>query len=112
MDSFARCLVPDGKPQVTSAHNSSYNSIYMTWKPPQRSTINGEFLGYRLAFKQREQAASESVAEVFLRDPSIEVFLPLSIQQQQPKKHVYIELHDTRTGDFHAVHDLAASLQS
>lgn len=66
------CVVPDGKPQVTAAHNSSSTSIYLTWKPPPRSSIHGEFLGYRLAYKQRE-AGSDFVDEIFLRDPNIEV---------------------------------------
>ena len=66
--------VPDGKPQVTSAHNSSSTSIYLNWKPPPKSSIHGEFLGYRLAYNQRDDTSSESVQEIFLRDPSIEVF--------------------------------------
>lgn len=66
-------IVPDGKPQVTSAHNSSSTSIYLNWKPPPKSSIHGEFLGYRLAYKQRDDTSSESVQEIFLRDPSIEV---------------------------------------
>nr|CAH0108118.1 unnamed protein product [Daphnia galeata] len=64
--------VPDGKPQVTSAHNSSSTSIYLNWKPPPKSSIHGEFLGYRLAYKPRDDTSPESVQEIFLRDPSIE----------------------------------------
>ena len=66
-------LVPDGKPTVMSAHNSSSTSIYLNWKPPPKSSIHGEFLGYRLAYKQLEDTGSDSVQEIFLRDPSIEV---------------------------------------
>ena len=65
-------LVPDGKPQVTAAHNTSSTSISITWKPPPRSSIHGEFLGYRLAYKKRDTGA-EFVHEIFLRDPNIEV---------------------------------------
>lgn len=70
--------VPDGKPQVTSAHNSSSTSIYLNWKPPPKSSIHGEFLGYRLAYKPRDDTSPESVQEIFLRDPSIEVCVTLS----------------------------------
>lgn len=72
--------VPDGKPTVTSAHNSSSTSIYLNWKPPPKSSIHGEFLGYRLAYKQRDDTGSDSVQEIFLRDPSIEVFLFFEIR--------------------------------
>lgn len=74
ISSFALAsTVPDGKPQVTSAHNSSSTSIYLNWKPPPKSSIHGEFLGYRLAYKPRDDTSPESVQEIFLRDPSIEV---------------------------------------
>ena len=77
---FAFALtVPDGKPQVTSAHNSSSTSIYLNWKPPPKSSIHGEFLGYRLAYKPRDDTSPESVQEIFLRDPSIEVCALFSI---------------------------------
>ena len=68
--------VPDGKPVVTSAHNASSTSIYVTWKPPPKSSIHGEFLGYRLAYKERDDnSGSDTLQEVFLRDPTIEVLI-------------------------------------
>lgn len=70
---FVAAAVPDGKPQVISAHNTSSTSIYLSWKPPPRSTIHGEFLGYRLAYRQRGAPGPEFVHEIFLRDPAIEV---------------------------------------
>lgn len=75
--SLCFCLfspVPDGKPVVTSAHNASSTSIYVTWKAPPASTIHGEFLGYRLAYKQRDDnSGSDTLQEVFLSDSNTEV---------------------------------------
>lgn len=87
------CLVPDGKPQVTSAHNTSSTSIYLSWKPPPRSSIHGEFLGYRLAYRQRD-AGSDSVQEIFLRDPSIEVrFNPVVISPLRNSVLIWATIH-------------------
>ena len=41
--------LPSGKPTITSAHNLSSNSIKISWRPPNDSTINGEFLGYQVS---------------------------------------------------------------
>ena len=40
--------LPSGKPTITSAHNLSSSSIKISWRPPNDSTINGEFLGYQV----------------------------------------------------------------
>ena len=43
--------VPSGKPTITAAHNTSSTSIRLSWRAPHPSTIHGEFLGYRIAFR-------------------------------------------------------------
>uniref|UniRef100_T1JAT5 Uncharacterized protein n=1 Tax=Strigamia maritima TaxID=126957 RepID=T1JAT5_STRMM len=61
--------VPEGKPEITSAHNVSDSSIQLEWIPPDKSTVHGEFQGYRISFRPRE--LNDQVAqEVILRDPN------------------------------------------
>lgn len=64
--------VPIGKPVTTIAHNTSSNSIYVSWKPPPLDTIFGEFLGYRITYRARD-LKPEKVNEIFIRDSSVEV---------------------------------------
>lgn len=64
---------PTGKPTITTAHNTSANSLYISWRPPYHDTIHGEFLGYRISYRPREQGA-EAVQEIYIRDSSVEVF--------------------------------------
>jgi hypothetical protein len=63
--------VPVGKPVMTIAHNTSSNSIYLSWKPPPSDTIFGEFLGYRITFRARD--VQENVNEILIRESSVEV---------------------------------------
>lgn len=65
--------VPVGKPVTTTAHNTSSNSIHISWKAPLPETILGEFLGYRITYKIREDANNEDIKEIYIRDSSIEV---------------------------------------
>ncbi|XP_046407157.1 tyrosine-protein phosphatase 99A [Ischnura elegans] len=63
--------VPDGKPLITTAHNTSASSLLISWKPPPRDTIHGEFLGYRISYRPRDKGA-EDVKEIYIRDPNVE----------------------------------------
>lgn len=64
--------VPEGKPTITAAHNTSATSIYLAWKPPSRDTIHGEFLGYRIGYRRREKA-DEEMKNIYIRDPAVDV---------------------------------------
>jgi len=64
--------VPEGKPTITAAHNTSATSIYLAWKPPNRDTIHGEFLGYRIGYRRREKA-DEEMKNIYIRDPAVDV---------------------------------------
>lgn len=64
--------VPVGKPVMTIAHNTSSNSIYLSWKPPALDTIFGEFLGYRITYRARD-VKPENVNEILIRESSVEV---------------------------------------
>ena len=46
--------VPSGKPTITSAHNTSADSLFLAWEPPHPSTLHGEFLGYQLSYRERD----------------------------------------------------------
>ncbi|XP_055926868.1 tyrosine-protein phosphatase 99A-like isoform X1 [Argiope bruennichi] len=59
--------VPDGKPNITYAHNTSSSSILIQWAPPPKHTLHGEFLGYRITYRLRERVRGER--EITLRDP-------------------------------------------
>ncbi|KMQ95916.1 protein sidekick [Lasius niger] len=65
------CAVPEGKPTITAAHNTSATSIYLAWKPPSRDTIHGEFLGYRIGYRRREKA-DEEMKNIYIRDPAVD----------------------------------------
>jgi hypothetical protein len=64
------CLsVPSGRPQITSAQNLSSTSLRVTWRPPHPSTVHGEFLGYRVVYRQHHEnnrRTEEDVREVVL----------------------------------------------
>ncbi|CRK87824.1 CLUMA_CG001612, isoform A [Clunio marinus] len=63
--------VPVGKPVMTIAHNTSSNSIYLSWKPPPSDTIFGEFLGYRITYRARD-VKPENINEILIRESSVE----------------------------------------
>lgn len=63
---------------MTIAHNTSSNSIYLSWKPPPPDTIFGEFLGYRITYHIREVKMENVINEILIRESSVEV----SIEQQ------------------------------
>lgn len=67
MNAFLFSLVPDGKPNITYAHNTSSSTILLQWAAPPKHTLHGEFLGYRITYKLRERARGER--EIILRDP-------------------------------------------
>ncbi|XP_054722094.1 tyrosine-protein phosphatase 99A-like, partial [Uloborus diversus] len=64
--------VPDGKPTITSAFNTSSTSIRLQWAPPPKHTIHGEFLGYRITYRPRDRPEEER--EIILRDPTLRQF--------------------------------------
>lgn len=64
-------LVPSGKPRITAAHNTSSTSIQLKWSSPEDSTIHGEFLGYRVAYKPRTAIGGDAVQEIRIKDPLI-----------------------------------------
>ena len=60
---------PSGKPTITSAHNTSSHSIYLAWEPPHPSTLHGEFIGYRLTYRERD-ANKSSASLVNIKGPN------------------------------------------
>lgn len=67
--------VPSGKPTITAAHNTSSTSIQLSWRPPHPSTIHGEFLGYRIAYKPRNAPkGSDAVREILIKDPAVDKY--------------------------------------
>lgn len=62
--------VPDGKPTITAAHNLSSSSIKISWRAPNTSTINGEFLGYQISWKDRNSQNSDEINHVQIKDPT------------------------------------------
>lgn len=65
--------VPSGKPTITAAHNTSSSSIQLSWRPPHPSTLHGEFLGYRIAYKPRHMGP-EAVNEMLIKDPNVDKY--------------------------------------
>ena len=63
---------PSGKPRVTAAHNTSSTSLYIAWQPPDRKSVHGDFLGYRLSFRPRDVDESKATV-VPIEDPSLTV---------------------------------------
>eukprot|EP00090_Calanus_glacialis_P013507 TRINITY_DN22191_c0_g1_i1.p1 TRINITY_DN22191_c0_g1~~TRINITY_DN22191_c0_g1_i1.p1 ORF type:complete len:1215 (-),score=130.86 TRINITY_DN22191_c0_g1_i1:761-4405(-) len=62
--------VPSGKPTITSAHNTSSDSIYLAWEPPHPSTLHGEFLGYQLSYRSRD-AEKSNVTKIKIKGPNV-----------------------------------------
>ena len=61
---------PSGKPRVTAAHNTSSTSLYIAWQPPERKSVHGDFLGYRLSFRPRDVDETKATV-VPIEDPSL-----------------------------------------
>ncbi len=62
---------PSGRPQITSAQNVSSTSVRVTWLPPPAGTVNGEFLGYRVAYRRHHEnnrRTEEDVRETVVDD--------------------------------------------
>ena len=72
-------LVPSGKPTITAAHNTSSTSIQLVWRPPSKTSINGEFLGYRIAYRPRNDNLSHQSTEMLLKDPEVTQFTILDL---------------------------------
>ncbi|XP_028968675.1 tyrosine-protein phosphatase 99A [Galendromus occidentalis] len=60
--------IPEGKPHIVYAQNTSSTSIRIQWTPPPKNTIHGEFEGYRITYKQRERAETDEPREVIIRN--------------------------------------------
>lgn len=56
---------------IVSATNVSSSSVRVSWSPPPRNTIHGEFLGYRIKYARRESPEKEE--EIALKDPDLRV---------------------------------------
>jgi len=61
--------LPSGKPTITAAHNLSSSSIKITWRAPNASSINGEFLGYQVSWKDRSSQQSSDIRQEQVKDP-------------------------------------------
>ena len=72
--------VPSGKPTITAAHNTSSESIQLIWRPPPKSSINGEFLGYQIAYRPRNDNSSSGISQTQLKDPEISQFTIVDLQ--------------------------------
>ena len=67
-----RPAVPDGKPTIESATNTSSSAIRLQWAPPSRNTIHGEFLGYKIKYRKHGPVLGIE-KEITLRDPDLRV---------------------------------------
>ena len=76
---YSSFLVPSGKPTITAAHNTSSTSIQLVWRPPSKTSINGEFLGYRIAYRPRNDNLSHQSTEMLLKDPEVTQFTILDL---------------------------------
>ncbi|XP_025835596.1 protein sidekick-2-like isoform X2 [Agrilus planipennis] len=61
--------IPSGNPTIITAHNTSSSAIHVSWRPPDLDTINGEFMGYRITYKQRKK--EHNASEIYIRDPDV-----------------------------------------
>ena len=69
---------PSGKPKVTAAHNTSSTSLYIAWEAPEAQTVHGQFLGYKLTYRPRDEVEAEA-EEVPIEDASATVSLYSSL---------------------------------
>ena len=60
------------------AYNTSSTSIHISWRAPHKSTIHGEFLGYRISYRPREKA-DDDFKEIYIRDSNVDVSIVLKI---------------------------------
>jgi len=61
--------VPEGRPIITYSGNTSSTSIMIQWNVPARSSIHGEFIGYKVRFWPRDHPSR--VEELLLKDPDL-----------------------------------------
>ncbi|TRY70690.1 hypothetical protein TCAL_12939 [Tigriopus californicus] len=76
--------VPSGRPIITAAHNVSSTSIKISWRPPSASSIHGEFLGYRIAYRrhfENVQRTEEDVREMLIKDPKADFAVIKSLME-------------------------------
>ena len=71
---FILLAVPSGKPTITAAHNTSSTSLQLIWRPPPKSSINGEFLGYQISYRPRNDNTSADANVFNLKDPEVTQF--------------------------------------
>lgn len=72
-------LVPSGKPTITAAHNTSSTSLQLIWRPPPKSSINGEFLGYQITYRPRNENTSDQTTSITLKDPEVTQYTILEL---------------------------------
>ena len=64
---------PSGKPTITSAHNTTSRSLYLSWEPPHTSTLHGEFLGYQLSYRERD-LDRQNTTRLTIKGPTVSEF--------------------------------------
>ena len=50
---------PSGKPTVIKTFSPTSDSVEVVWRPPDRSEMNGEFIGYRMSVRPRDKVTAE-----------------------------------------------------
>ena len=70
--SFFKNSGPSGKPRVTAAHNTSSTSLFISWQPPDFTTIHGEFEGFKISYRPRDVAQAKSI-EIPIENPKAKV---------------------------------------
>ncbi|CAG0901062.1 unnamed protein product [Darwinula stevensoni] len=61
---------PSGKPTITLATNESSTSVLLRWVPPPSASLHGEFVGYRIAYRMRDEPETNT-REVEVLDRSV-----------------------------------------
>ena len=72
---------PSAQPVIVSTSNTSASSVRVDWVRPHQDTIHGEFLGYKLTYRQRNGTEQEmSPREVFIKNPESTVSFSRTLQ--------------------------------
>lgn len=61
----------------------------MIWRPPPKSSINGEFLGYQISYRPRNDNTSSHTTEALIKDPEVGQF---TIQDLTPFTQYLVSL--------------------
>ena len=75
MLSTPACLIPGTNTRHQTVYNlpclCSSSSIKISWRAPDQSEVNGEFLGYQLSWRERGGGGggAEDISTLQIRDP-------------------------------------------